>query len=83
MILSNPAVCTRYTLENVLKLNFPCNCHLSPFESETYKAYFTVENPNDNPQRISQINVVCSNCGQSFSYNVMDRWMTEYDVNDL
>ena len=82
-MLSNPAIVTRYALENVLKVGYPCKCHLSPFESEAYKAFFTVENPSAYPQRIMQITVTCSACNQSQNFNVANRYLSELDVSGL
>ena len=82
-MLSNPAIVTRYALENVLKVGYPCKCHLSPFESETYKAYFTVRDQYECPQYVSTINVVCSNCRSSRTYDVSERYISEFDVNAL
>lgn len=83
MFLNNPTVVTRYGLENVLKVGYPCSCHLSPFESETYNAYFDSRNPNEYPARIARITVKCSNCGQSKAFDVEDRYLTELDFQDL
>ena len=83
MIYANPSFVTRYTVENIFKVGFPCSCHCSPFESESYRAYYTVRDKNEHPQVVSRITLTCSNCGQSESYDVADRYFTEFDINKL
>ena len=79
MLINNPTVVSRFAIENILKIGYPCSCHVSPFESESYKTFFCVrESP-----RISSISVTCSNCNQSKNFNVEDRYLSEYDVKDL
>ncbi len=83
MIYGNPSVVTRYTIENIFKVSFPCSCNYSPFESEAYRAYYAVRDKEEHPQVVSRINLTCSNCGQSESYDVANRYLTEYDINRL
>ena len=72
-------VVTRYGMENVLKVGYPCSCHISPVESETYTAHFDFFDQS----RISRIKVTCSNCGQYQIYDVLGRWLTAYDFENL
>ena len=83
MLVTHSTVVSRYVMENRLKIGYPCSCHMSPVESESYTIHFDLVNHNDYPRRISKINVMCNTCRQKASFDVADRWIMEYDVSDL
>ncbi|MBR3281505.1 MAG: hypothetical protein IKI57_06715 [Clostridia bacterium] len=75
-------VATRYAMENVLKIGYPCSCHVSPFESESYTINLAKNDPVSD-SRITHITAACSNCRLQKTFEVTDRWLTEYDFKDL
>lgn len=78
--MTGRVVATRYTMENILKIPYPCSCHCSPVESETYEVGYSVANPYD---KIEQLHVMCSNCCQRAGVSTKDKSLTYYDLCKL
>lgn len=75
-------VVSRYAMENVLKIGYPCSCHVSPFESESYSIYLGKNDPISE-SKITHITATCNNCRMQRTFEIKDRWLTEYDLRSL